>query len=123
MKYKSLIIAGPTASGKSDFAHNLAKRINGAIINCDSVQIYRDIETISASPFTENKDNGFDEQIACQKVKQMYFDHMVGECDLYLFLGTTKEFQQRRMPNPFVVIGTFYPPKPKADDAQQLSLF
>ena len=61
MKYKSVIIAGPTASGKSDFAHNLAKRINGAIINCDSVQIYRDIETISASPFAENKDNGFDE--------------------------------------------------------------
>lgn len=61
MKYKALIIAGPTASGKSDFAHNLAKRINGAIINCDSVQIYRDIETISASPFAENKDNGFDE--------------------------------------------------------------
>ena len=61
MKYKSVIIAGPTASGKSDFAHNLAKRINGAIINCDSVQIYRDIETISASPFAENVKNGFDE--------------------------------------------------------------
>lgn len=51
MKYESIIIAGPTASGKSDFAHNLAKKINGAIINCDSVQIYKDIETISASPF------------------------------------------------------------------------
>lgn len=51
MKIKSLIIAGPTASGKSDFAHKLAQKINGAIINCDSVQIYRDIETISASPF------------------------------------------------------------------------
>lgn len=51
MKYDSLIIAGPTASGKSDFAHQLAKRINGAIINCDSVQIYKNIENISASPF------------------------------------------------------------------------
>ena len=61
MKYKSLIITGPTASGKSDFAHKLAKRINGAIINCDSVQIYRGIETISASPFAENTQNGFDE--------------------------------------------------------------
>ena len=60
MKRNSIIIAGPTASGKSDFAHNLAKRINGAIINCDSVQIYRDIETISASPFAENTKNGFD---------------------------------------------------------------
>ncbi len=45
------IIAGPTASGKSDFAHKLAKRVHGAIINCDSVQIYRGIENISASPF------------------------------------------------------------------------
>ena len=45
------IIAGPTASGKSDFAHELAWRVHGAIINCDSVQIYRGIENISASPF------------------------------------------------------------------------
>ena len=60
MKYNAIIIAGPTASGKSDFAHKLAKRINGAIINCDSVQIYRGIENISASPFAE-KSGGFDE--------------------------------------------------------------
>jgi len=45
------IIAGPTASGKSDFAHKLALAVHGAIINCDSVQIYRGIETVSASPF------------------------------------------------------------------------
>ena len=45
------IIAGPTASGKSDFAHKLAQAVHGAIINCDSVQIYRGIENISASPF------------------------------------------------------------------------
>lgn len=45
------IIAGPTASGKSDFAHCLAMRIGGVVINCDSVQLYRDIENISASPF------------------------------------------------------------------------
>ena len=61
MKTKSLIIAGPTASGKSDFAHRLAKQINGAIINCDSVQIYRDIETISASPFANMSKGKFDE--------------------------------------------------------------
>lgn len=45
------IITGPTASGKSGFAHALAMRVNGVIINCDSVQIYRGIENISASPF------------------------------------------------------------------------
>lgn len=61
MKIKSLIIAGPTASGKSDFAHELARQINGAVINCDSVQIYRDIETISASPFADMPKDKFDE--------------------------------------------------------------
>ena len=45
------IITGPTASGKSAFAHDLARKIGGTIINADSVQIYRGIENISASPF------------------------------------------------------------------------
>lgn len=56
MKTKAIIITGPTASGKSDFAHKLAKKINGAIINCDSVQIYGGIENISASPFVDGLD-------------------------------------------------------------------
>lgn len=51
MKRSSYIITGPTASGKSDFAHRLACAVGGTIINCDSVQIYRGIENISASPF------------------------------------------------------------------------
>ena len=61
MKTRDYIIVGPTASGKSGFADRLARRINGVIINCDSVQIYRGIENISASPFAENF-----EQIATQ---------------------------------------------------------
>ncbi len=51
MKHNAYIITGPTASGKSGFAHRLACEIGGVIINCDSVQIYRGIENISASPF------------------------------------------------------------------------
>ncbi|MBE6461609.1 MAG: tRNA (adenosine(37)-N6)-dimethylallyltransferase MiaA [Alphaproteobacteria bacterium] len=51
MKHTAYIITGPTASGKSSFAHALALRIKGTVINCDSVQIYRGIENISASPF------------------------------------------------------------------------
>ena len=51
---KAYIITGPTASGKSSFAHELAKRVNGVIINCDSVQMYRGIENISASPFANH---------------------------------------------------------------------
>ena len=51
MNYDAYIITGPTASGKSSFAHDLARKIGGTIINADSVQIYRGIENISASPF------------------------------------------------------------------------
>lgn len=51
MKYDAYIITGPTASGKSSFAQRLAREIGGTIINADSVQIYRGIENISASPF------------------------------------------------------------------------
>lgn len=51
MTASAYIITGPTASGKSDFAHRLARKIGGTIINCDSVQIYRGIENIAASPF------------------------------------------------------------------------
>jgi len=51
MKHESCIIVGPTASGKSGFAHEIARKTGGVVINCDSVQIYKGIENISASPF------------------------------------------------------------------------
>ncbi len=56
MKIRSYIIAGPTASGKSDFAVALARKLGGVVINCDSVQIYKGIENISASPLAEKID-------------------------------------------------------------------
>jgi tRNA dimethylallyltransferase len=47
-------IAGPTASGKSELGIELALRAGGEIINCDSVQIYREIEVATAKiPFEE----------------------------------------------------------------------
>lgn len=52
MFFDSIIITGPTASSKSDFAHKIAKKLNNSyIMNADSVQIYKGIENISASPF------------------------------------------------------------------------
>ncbi|MFN7039283.1 MAG: tRNA (adenosine(37)-N6)-dimethylallyltransferase MiaA [Alphaproteobacteria bacterium] len=47
---KIIIVAGPTASGKSDFAIEIATRIGGVIINADSVQLYKDIPILSAQP-------------------------------------------------------------------------
>ncbi|MDR0803568.1 MAG: tRNA (adenosine(37)-N6)-dimethylallyltransferase MiaA [Rickettsiales bacterium] len=57
MKQLSYIITGPTASGKTDFAHAFAKQVFGTIINADSVQVYRGIENLSASPLAEGLQN------------------------------------------------------------------
>lgn len=45
-----LIIAGPTASGKSALAIAAARALNGVVLNCDSMQIYKDIPIIAATP-------------------------------------------------------------------------
>ena len=49
------------------------------------------------------------ETVALQKVKQKYFDDLAKTKDVFLFLGTTAEWHRRRSPNPFVIIGVFYP--------------
>ena len=43
-------IAGPTASGKSAWAVQVAKSVNGEVINADAMQVYRDLRVISARP-------------------------------------------------------------------------
>ena len=47
---KIILIAGPTGSGKSEIALRLAKKINGEIINADSMQVYKEIQILSARP-------------------------------------------------------------------------
>ena len=49
-KSKIILISGPTASGKSTFAIKLAKKINGEIINADSMQVYKELKILSARP-------------------------------------------------------------------------
>ena len=53
-KSKIILIYGPTASGKSLFAVKLAKKINGEIINADSMQIYKELKILSARPFKKD---------------------------------------------------------------------
>ncbi|MBO7656931.1 MAG: tRNA (adenosine(37)-N6)-dimethylallyltransferase MiaA [Alphaproteobacteria bacterium] len=105
-KYSAYIITGPTASGKSDFAHRLARRIHGAIINCDSVQIYRGIENISASPFAERGVSdeidgvpyrlfsilGLDKQISIAdyiKMAREQYDDLISQGYIPIFVGGT----------------------------------
>ncbi|MGX4770065.1 tRNA (adenosine(37)-N6)-dimethylallyltransferase MiaA [Bradyrhizobium guangdongense] len=47
---KAVLIAGPTASGKSALALELASRADGVVINADSMQVYRDLRIITARP-------------------------------------------------------------------------
>jgi len=49
-KSKIILISGPTASGKSNFSVELAKKINGEIINADSMQVYKELKILSARP-------------------------------------------------------------------------
>ena len=53
-KSKIILISGPTASGKSHFAIKLAKKIQGEIINADSMQVYKQLKVLSARPNPKN---------------------------------------------------------------------
>ena len=52
---RAVLIAGPTASGKSALALKLAEKFRGAIINADSMQVYRDLRIITARPTPEEE--------------------------------------------------------------------
>ena len=54
LKSKIILISGPTASGKSNFSIKLAKKINGEIINTDSMQVYKELKILSARPEPKN---------------------------------------------------------------------
>ena len=54
---KIILISGPTASGKSNFAVKIAKKINGEIINADSMQVYKRLKILTARPSNKNKQN------------------------------------------------------------------
>ena len=53
MMQKVIVIGGPTASGKTGLSIELAKRINGEIVSCDSMQIYKDMTIGTAKPTIE----------------------------------------------------------------------
>jgi len=52
---RAVLIAGPTASGKSALALSLAEKLDGVVINADSMQVYRDLRVITARPSPEEE--------------------------------------------------------------------
>ena len=53
LKSKIILISGPTASGKSNFAIKLANKIGGEIINADSMQVYKELRILTARPIKQ----------------------------------------------------------------------
>src|SRR4026209_2392690 len=52
---RPILIAGPTASGKSGLALALAERVSGTVINADSMQVYRELRILTARPTLEDE--------------------------------------------------------------------
>ncbi|HMK88049.1 MAG TPA: tRNA (adenosine(37)-N6)-dimethylallyltransferase MiaA [Methylocystis sp.] len=63
-----ILIAGPTASGKSALALALAQRLGGAVVNADSMQVYRDLRVLTARPTPEEE----------RQVPHLLFGHVDG---------------------------------------------
>jgi tRNA dimethylallyltransferase len=57
IRSKIILISGPTASGKSNFAVKIANKINGEIINADSMQVYKQLKILTARPNKEEQKN------------------------------------------------------------------
>ena len=101
LKSKIILIAGPTACGKSNFALKLSKKIKGEIVNADSMQVYKQLQILTARP--QKKD--------LKKIKH----HLYGFCDvrknystgewLKLLLKKIKDIRKKKKV-PIIVGGT-----------------
>ena len=72
LKSKIILVNGPTASGKSQFAIKLAKKINGEIVNADSMQIYRELKILSVRPLKKDYKNIQHHLYGFQSVKKNF---------------------------------------------------
>ena len=51
-----IVVTGPTASGKSAYALEIARQFNGVVINADSMQVYKGLRILTARPMPEEED-------------------------------------------------------------------
>ena len=72
LRSKIILIYGPTASGKSIFAIKLAQKINGEIINSDSMQVYKELKILSARPSKKNYNKIKHHLFGFQNVKKKF---------------------------------------------------
>jgi tRNA dimethylallyltransferase len=100
-KQKIIIILGPTASGKSDFAVKLAKKFNGELISADSRQIYQELN-IGSNKITETEKQG---------IKHYLLDVVKPDQDFSLYDWQQNAFQSiekilKKNKQPIIVGGT-----------------
>ena len=96
---KIVLISGPTASGKSEFAIKLAKKINGEIINADSMQVYKELQILTARPKVKNYQNIRHHLYGFQSVKKNF---SVGD---WLKLSKKKITEIKKMKKVPILVG------------------
>ncbi len=72
LKSKIILISGTTASGKSELAIKFAEKINGEIINADSMQVYKELKILTARPVEENNNKIKHHLYGFQSVKNKF---------------------------------------------------
>ena len=72
IRSKIILISGPTASGKSSFSLKVAKKFNGEIINADSMQVYKELQILTARPKKKDQDNIKHHLYGFQSVKKSF---------------------------------------------------
>ena len=98
---KIILIFGPTASGKSKFAIKLAKKLNGEIINADSMQVYKELKILTARPLLKEQKKIKHHLYGFQSVKKNF---STGQW-LQLALKKIKEIKKKKK-IPILVGGT-----------------
>ena len=99
LKSKIILIYGPTASGKSNFAIKLAKKISGQIINADSMQVYKELKVLTARPFKKDYQNIKHHLYGFQNAKKNF---STGD---WLKLAKQKILQCRKMNKTPILVG------------------
>jgi len=100
-KSKIILISGPTASGKSIFALKVAKKINGEIVNADSMQVYKQLNILTARPKKKDQEKIKHHLYGFQNVKKNF---STGQW-LKLARSKIREIQKRKKV-PILVGGT-----------------
>jgi len=101
IKSKIILISGPTASGKSNFAIKLAKKIRGEIVNADSMQVYKELKILTARPVKKEYQKIKHHLYGFQNVKKNF------STGKWLDLATEKiALVKKRKKTPILVGGT-----------------